>query len=101
MSDINATLNERGATYGEFMGQAIITLNILRTLEEQPGWEHLRPDMREALHMIASKMARIVNGDPYHADSWHDIAGYATLIERTLHHSPPPAPGSLEGGHGA
>ena len=86
MTDINATLNERGATYGEFIGQAIITRGILAVLEEQPGWEHLRPDMQEALHMIASKIARIVNGDPYFNDSWHDIAGYATLIERTLLH---------------
>lgn len=84
MPDINATLNDRGATYGEFLGQAVITRGLLAVLEEQPGWADLRPDMREALHMIFSKVARIVNGDPYFGDSWHDIAGYAVLIERTL-----------------
>jgi hypothetical protein len=23
-------------------------------------------------------------GDPHHIDSWHDIAGYATLVEERL-----------------
>ena len=34
--------------------------------------------------MIAMKMARIVCGNPYHKDSWDDIAGYATLISKEL-----------------
>lgn len=34
--------------------------------------------------MIAGKIARIINGDPNYVDSWHDIAGYATLIEQEL-----------------
>jgi len=34
--------------------------------------------------MIAHKIARIINGDPNHLDSWHDIAGYATLVEQEL-----------------
>ena len=39
---------------------------------------------RMAMYMIASKMARIVNGDPNYIDNWHDIAGYATLVEQEL-----------------
>ena len=34
--------------------------------------------------MICSKMARIVNGDFDYIENWHDIAGYATLMERDL-----------------
>lgn len=34
--------------------------------------------------MILHKIARIMNGDPDHIDHWHDIAGYATLIEWIL-----------------
>ena len=34
--------------------------------------------------MIAVKISRILTGDPSHADNWHDIAGYATLVERRL-----------------
>ncbi len=34
--------------------------------------------------MIFHKIARIINGDPNYADSWVDIAGYATLVANRL-----------------
>lgn len=39
----------------------------------------LAPEQIEALEMILAKIARIVSGDPNHADHWDDIAGYALL----------------------
>jgi len=33
--------------------------------------------------MIANKMARILNGNYYLNDSWHDIGGYAALVVMT------------------
>jgi hypothetical protein len=44
----------------------------------------LTPDQQEALDMIFHKIGRIVNGDPDYADSWIDIAGYATLVADRL-----------------
>jgi hypothetical protein len=44
----------------------------------------LEDDQAEALEMIANKIARILNGDPDYADSWTDIAGYATLVAERL-----------------
>ena len=44
----------------------------------------LDDDQIEALDMIASKIARVVNGNPNHIDSWIDIAGYATLVADRL-----------------
>jgi hypothetical protein len=38
----------------------------------------------EALEMIASKMSRIVNGNPDKIDNWDDIAGYAKLVADQL-----------------
>jgi len=49
-----------------------------------PGWERLDPIHKESLEMNAHKIARILNGDPNYADSWHDIAGYATLVEQRV-----------------
>ena len=43
---------------------------------------------QEALHMICSKLARIANGDPNHVDSWHDIAGYASLVVKDINGNP-------------
>ena len=42
------------------------------------------PDQLEAVNMIVNKLARIYNGDPHYADSWRDIAGYATLVADRL-----------------
>ena len=34
--------------------------------------------------MILHKIARAVTGDAFYADTWHDIAGYALLIEKYI-----------------
>jgi hypothetical protein len=50
------------------------------------GWKRLSVGQREALEMIAHKIARILSGDPNHKDHWEDIAGYAELVVRELEH---------------
>jgi len=84
MSDIDLTLTERGSRYGDFENQSAITQSLKTVMRMTPNWERLDPDMREALEMIAHKVARILNGDPSYWDSWHDIAGYARLVEARL-----------------
>lgn len=85
-TDLNATLNERGARYGKFYDHASITQalknNVSRYLHHHN--KHLEPDQQEALDMICHKIGRIVCGDPDYADSWHDIAGYAQLVADRL-----------------
>ena len=84
--DIVQTLAERGERYGTFKGHAEISQRlkgVLRKFEAERGCD-LDPDQREALEMIAHKIARILNGDPNYADSWHDIAGYAQLVADRL-----------------
>lgn len=73
-------LEQRGKTYGKFTDNARIAQQIKMCLHLQPSWDSLSMDMKESLDMIASKIARIMNGDPYHVDSWDDIAGYAKLV---------------------
>jgi hypothetical protein len=34
--------------------------------------------------MIFCKITRILTGDPNYTDNWHDIAGYAKLVEIEL-----------------
>ena len=79
--DISATLAQRGLRYGKFENHAKIAQGIQDVLREAPNWNKLDPDMRQALSVIADKMARILNGDPYYDDNWHDIAGYSKLVE--------------------
>ena len=83
---IEATLAERQAQYGCFEDVAFVTENIMATLSKvrTNGLNDLPYPHRMALYMIASKMARIVNGDFNYRDNWHDISGYSKLIEDLL-----------------
>lgn len=92
---IDRTLQERGNRYGEFKDQSVISMSLknslryqfaddLLTLTVRPGWARLEPYQQNALDMICDKMARIINGDPMYRDNWHDISGYAKLVEDRL-----------------
>lgn len=80
LKGVDATLADRQSTYGSFEDVSSVTQDLLSILK-RTGYESLPKPHKEALHMICSKMARIVNGDSNHLDSWHDIGGYAKLIE--------------------
>ena len=83
---ITEILKERGERYGKFKGHAEIAQqlkSVMGTYEAIRGCD-LDPDQREALQMIAHKIARILNGDPNYVDSWVDIAGYAQLVADRL-----------------
>ena len=81
--ELKEVLEERGKNYGPFEDHARITQNIKRAIFKNDK-NLLLDSQREALEMIAHKIGRIVNGDPNYADSWRDIAGYATLIVKEL-----------------
>lgn len=81
---VQDTLAERAKTYGGFQDIARISGNLQRIMRAARNWDALPDDMREALQAIASKIARVLNGDCEHIDSWHDIAGYATLVADRL-----------------
>lgn len=82
--NLDHTLQQRGDQYGTFTGHAEISQNIKTAMRASPNWRGLENDQREALEMVAHKAARILNGDPNIADSWHDIAGYAQLVAQRL-----------------
>lgn len=87
MSTIEETLEEREKRYGNFTTHADITQKLKKIV-----WTAIRSKcdyaithvQSEALDMIMHKVGRILNGDPSYADNWHDIAGYATLVEKEL-----------------
>lgn len=79
MADLKQTLQERGNDYGPNWDKYA---EIRRALEtNEPKWSNLQ---KYALDMIAMKLSRLVAGDANKADTWHDIAGYATLVEKQL-----------------
>jgi len=84
LEGIDKTLSERGCRYGEFCDNSRVAQELKRVMKSGKNADNLRDIQREALEVIASKVARIVNGDPDYIDNWHDIIGYAKLVEIEL-----------------
>ena len=80
-TNIQDTLKERGSNYGAFPSHASISRSLMRIAEKSKAYPEMNDTEIEGLFMIFHKIARILNGNPHYADSWHDIAGYATLVE--------------------
>jgi hypothetical protein len=92
MAKVEKILDERGSNYGNFhtfsnLSQSLYAIIVThyndmnKQREDQPP---LPAFMAESLRMICHKLARIANGNPYHTDSWVDIAGYAQLVTQIL-----------------
>jgi len=79
---VNEILGERAKAYGAFRDNARLAQALKRAMADhaQDMGTTFSDDQWEALEMIATKISRIVNGDPENVDQWDDIAGYATLV---------------------
>lgn len=81
---IDQTLADRADRYnryGDFASVANTTQALIDVLRCEPGWERMTADQRQAASMIFDKLARCVHGDPTYRDNWHDIVGYAKLVD--------------------
>ena len=82
---VQNTLSEREKTYGAFKDNAATAQHLKSVMRSHMNWYRLQPFEQEALEMIMHKISRILNANPdqkpRYTDSWHDIAGYATLAE--------------------
>ena len=83
---VNTLLQERALQYGTFISLAKTAQEFKSVLYRELGARNKRlaDDQAEALDMILHKIARIINGNADHVDSWADIAGYATLVAERL-----------------
>jgi Domain of unknown function (DUF6378) len=70
-------LVEREKSHGDFITTAKISQNLKSTIHYHNS--SVSSAQKEALEMIATKIARILCGDPFEKDHWNDIAGYAHL----------------------
>ncbi len=83
-SDVDSTLTERGKNYGDFTDNADYAQRIKQAMRDGRMWPQMESYMQEALELIASKIGRMLSGDPRYIDNWHDIAGYAALVEQRI-----------------
>ncbi len=84
--NVDTLLQERAQSYGTFVSLAKTAQEFKSVLYRELGSRNKRlaDDQAEALDMIIHKIARIINGDANHIDSWADIAGYAKLVAERL-----------------
>jgi hypothetical protein len=81
---IHDTLDEREKTYGNYADNCKLTQDMKDIVHAHPRWVTMSPDKKQSVEMILYKIARIITGDHGHKDSWHDIGGFALLIEQDL-----------------
>ena len=84
MKDVTETLGQREGRYGSYVRVATTAQWLKEGLRGGASWGIMEPYMQESLDLIANKLARIVNGDPFYDDSWHDVGGYSKLVEIEL-----------------
>ena len=80
-SDIDETLAQRGAAYGDFREQARIAQTLKEAMRDSPNWPSLPAYVQEGLDMVQHKISRLLNGDPFYDDNPHDIIGYTRLMQ--------------------
>lgn len=90
MNQIDKVLAERGSRYGDFSHHAKLAQDLQKVMRsagekiEGINWQSLSAVQRQALTVIADKIARILSGDPNYDDNWIDIQGYAKLAQDRL-----------------
>ena len=86
LEGVDKILQERAQSYGTFVSLAKTAQEFKSVLYRELGSRNKRlaDDQTESLDMILHKIARIINGNADHVDSWADIAGYATLVAERL-----------------
>lgn len=83
-SDVDSTLAQRGTRYGKFSDNSMVYMRVMQIVHASPAFQEgrLSPAAYHALGNIATKLSRLLTGDPNYDDNWRDIAGYATLMVR-------------------
>ena len=84
--EIDEVLTARHNNYGTFYDLARVAQEFksITHLHLIHANKHLEADQHEALELIFTKIARIINGNADNVDSWVDIAGYAKLVADRL-----------------
>lgn len=87
--DVSLTLAQREAQHGDYRETSRIIQNLKLAAADSPNWENLAPFQAESIEIILHKIGRILSGNPNHLDHWHDIQGYAKLVENLLDRNAP------------
>lgn len=89
MNTPDDTIKDREPRYGSFTERAHMLRQFKHIAENTPSYVNMTAAQQEGLLSIFGKISRLLNGDGGDKDSWHDIAGYALLVEDSIKHANP------------
>ena len=86
MDAVSNTLEERGETYGDYTGGIKFRTELKKLIYARYESVHNKPMTREQEEYFSDVIMKIsrLAVSPEHKDSWHDLAGYALLMEGVL-----------------
>jgi hypothetical protein len=81
MTDATASASglapNRDHQHGGMAAVGTVAQDIKAAMRSSKNWPALSPGHREALDMVAHKIARILSGaDPHDREHWEDLVGY-------------------------
>jgi hypothetical protein len=82
--DVDETLIKRGNVYGDYSDTIEARAMIMAVLKKHYHKTNGKEMDTKTFVMLGDLVMKLVraSGSPDHADTYHDIAGYAKLIER-------------------
>ncbi len=80
----HAIVAEREKTHGDYAVTALVAKQIKDAIRGAPNWNALSARQQESLDLIASKIARIMSGDPNEPDHYIDCIGYLELALKSI-----------------
>ncbi len=88
MANLDDILRDKIITNGNFGDMSGLAQGFKFVLRRGKNWEPLAPAGKEALELIAARIAMILSGDPNSADHWNKLAMYARLMGKELETQP-------------
>ena len=77
-------IDQRAKTHGEYKNTAAWSQSLKDMFRGSPNWAKMNDGQKEAMEMIAVKLARLLNGDPNFANHPVDVGGYAELYASSI-----------------
>ncbi len=74
---VDEIIAQREQTHGRFEDTARIAQATKRLWHNEAGWSNLNNKQAESLDCFATKIARILSGDPGAVEHWEDLEGYS------------------------
>lgn len=83
MTQPEPTIPNRDHQHGGIEAVGETSQSLKQTMRLSPNWRKLTNGEREALDLVAHKIARILSGaDPHDSQHWEDVAGYPMAVLR-------------------